>query len=170
MAEFRTAWNRGETTESEIGSPIAKTYGYRIDKDTGKRILVETGSTNIYDMIQASHESTKLENIIKRATGDPSVLQVKDGQYVDISEMPTNMFDMQNLMLKAGEDFSKLPIEVKNKFDNSVEKYISLYGSDEWLNALGLKVATEEKKKEETKKAANKAAAENEMEGEVVNE
>lgn len=137
--KFRTVFDRGETTYSPIGSEFAPTYSYRIDKKTGKKILVETGKTNIYEKIQASLESTKIENIIKRATADPNALLIKDGEYIDVSELPTSMIEIQNMMYKAKEEFNKLPSEIRSKFDNSMEKYISEYGSESWAAALGLK-------------------------------
>ena len=105
--------------------------------------------------IQASLESSKLENIIKKATnGDLSVLAAREGQYIDISEMPTNMIDLQNMIYKAQGEFEKLDAETRKKFDNSVEKYISLYGSEEWADNMGLtkKVKETHENKDETGK------------------
>ena len=34
-------------------------------------------------------------------------------------------------------EFDKLPIEVKNKWDNDVEKYIMAYGTQEWADKMG---------------------------------
>lgn len=137
--KFKTAFDRGETTEMPLGSPFAPIYSYRIDKKTGKRILEKTGETNLYEKIQSSLEGSKLINIIKRVTisGDMSPLNVNQGQYMDISEFPTNMIELQNIIYKAQGEFEKLDAETRSKFDNSVEKFISLYGSEEWLNNLG---------------------------------
>lgn len=154
MNTFRTAWNRGETTQTEIGSPIANTYGYRIDKNTGKRIITKTGETNIYEKIQAAHEGTKIEKIIERVTGgDLTPLQIREGSYIDISEIPTNMIELQNTIYKAKEEFKKLPKEIKEKFENSAEKYISMYGSKEWYDTITppKKIEPNERVKEEIK-------------------
>lgn len=154
--EFKTAYNRGETEYAPLGSETAPVYEYRIDEKTGKRIMVQVGETNLYEKIQASLEGSKLENIIKRATnGDPSVLNQREGQYIDISEMPTNMIDMQNMILRANGEFEKLPAETRKQFENSIEKYISMYGSEEWSKIMGLyqePVAEEASEKKSTKK------------------
>lgn len=160
---FKTAFARGETTESPIGSGIMPTYEYRIDKKTGKKILEKTGETNIYEKIQASLESSKLENIIKKVTqGDLTDLNVKEGQYIDISNMPTNMIELQNTIMIAKGEFEKLDANTRKKFDNSVEKYISLYGSEEWANNMGLGKKTEEPKKETKEKTGKEETVENE--------
>lgn len=151
--KFKTAFDRGETTYNPLGSPTAPIYEYRIDKKTGKRISVEVGETNIYEKIQESFEASKLENIIKRCTGgDISVLADRSGTYIDLSEIPMNMIEIQNMILKSKQEFEKLPAEIKNKFDNSVEKYISEYGSETWAKNLNLiKEVTEIPKTEEIK-------------------
>lgn len=151
--KFKTAFDRGQTTEMPLGSPIAPTYGYRIDKKTGKKILEKTGETNLYEKIQASLEGSKLINIIKKVTisGDMTPLNVKEGQFIDISEFPTNMIELQNVIYKAQGEFEKLDAETRSKFDNSVEKFVSLYGSEEWLNNLGYGKKVEEITEKTTK-------------------
>ena len=51
---------------------------------------------------------------------------------------------MQNMMIKAEQEFAKLPKEIREKFDNNAEQYIAEYGGDSWGEKLGFKtVATE---------------------------
>lgn len=138
--KFRTAYDRGDTIQTPLGSETQPIYDYRIDKKTGRKILEKVGETNIYEMIQASHEGTKLENIIKRCT-DPASL-VAPGQYVDLTEVPTNLMELQNVILKAKGEFEKLDSETRKKFGNSAEQYVSLYGSEEWANRVGLRKET----------------------------
>lgn len=152
---FNSAFNRPDPIETPSGTPLQPTYSYRIDKKTGKRQLVQTGETNIYEKIQANLESSKLENIVKKCTnGDLSSLNIREGNYIDISEIPTNLIEIQNTILKAHDQFNELPSEIRSKFDNSVEKYVSSIGSEEWAIALGYKknepsAVAEEVKQEE---------------------
>ena len=58
-------------------------------------------------------------------------------------------------MIQAEQTWDKLPREIKQKFDNDVDKFIANFGTIEWANALGIiqKPVIEEKpvidKKEE---------------------
>ena len=70
--------------------------------------------------------------------GDMSGLEARTAQYLDLTEMPTNLMEMQNYIIKATQEFEKLPIEIKNKFDNSAEKYISEIGTKKWLDNMGI--------------------------------
>lgn len=138
--KFKTAFDRGKGTLSPLGSPKTPIYEYKIDEKTGRKKKVLTGYTNLYEMIQASHESTKLINIIQSATsGDiTALLQRGDGQFVDISEAPTSLIELQNLQLKAETEFAQLPADIRKKFENNVKLYIAQYGTEEWGIKLGL--------------------------------
>ena len=55
---------------------------------------MKTGETDVYALIQSRLDETKIENIIKRATYDPTALGSYDWtnseQMVDITDAPTN--------------------------------------------------------------------------------
>lgn len=131
-------FNRPETKPVPTGTEFETEYNIELDRN-GHKILIEAGKTNVYDLIQESYESTKIANIVQRATyGDPYVLQARNGQYIDITDMPTNLAEMQNLITKARNEFEKLPVEIKEKFDNSAEIYIASYGTKEFYENLGV--------------------------------
>ena len=56
--------------------------------------------------------------------GDTTQLMAREGQYIDISELPTNMIDLQNMILKAKGEFDKLDAETRKKFENSARKML----------------------------------------------
>lgn len=156
--KFNTAFNRPESIETPRGSETSPIFEYRIDKKTGKKILTQTGERNNYELIQASHEATKIENIIKRFTsGDPTALLVNSGDYIDVSELPTSMFEIQDMIMAVKNEFLKLDPEIRAKFDNSPEKYVSMYGSNEFMKLMGLI------KEEEIKITDNKKKGEEEV-------
>lgn len=136
---FGSRFNRTKETEgSEVGRPEIETREISIDK-TGHKSLIITGKTNVYDRIQAALEETKIENIIRRATlGDPTALAAIEGQYLDISDAPKTLAEAQNLIIKVKQEFDKLPLEVRRKYDMSAEKYVADYGSENWQKIIGI--------------------------------
>lgn len=125
--------NRPETIPSPNGSEFLNTYEEEINKKTGMKELVKSGETNIYEMIQADLESTKIENILHSvAMGDLSALQQREMTYADTTAMPKNLMEAQNLVLKMQAEFEKMPIEVRKEFNNSAEQYISEMGTPEF--------------------------------------
>lgn len=153
MSKFRSAYSGQVRHTSLTGNGREPEYEYKVT-DEG-RGLVKTGETDVYALIQSRLDETKIENIIKRATYDPTALGSQDWQtsetMVDISEAPTNYHEWYGRIKDAEAEFDKLPIEVKNKWDNDVEKYIMAYGTQEWADKMGIA------KKAEAEKPAEKS-------------
>lgn len=153
---FNTMYARPETIPVETGSEFDKTYTIRIDEYGHKRLLC-TGETNRYEKVQQFLEECKIENILAAATLDPNALNKRVGQYIDTINMPKNLMEAQNKILQITEEFNSLPVEIRHKFDDSVEKYVGTYGEESWAKALGLW-----KEKETEKVTPEEGAAENE--------
>lgn len=141
---FRTRSNYGKTRREMRSFPkILPTYGYEIDKDTGRKVAVKTGSTNQYQMIQESVPETLIYNVIDRVnrTGDMSLLgQAVDGMF-DATVLPGDLLEAQCVRIKAEQIFSQLPYEERQKYSNDVFKFIGHVNQTLRNNAL--------KKKEE---------------------
>lgn len=134
---------------SEAGDKEATTYQTRIDEN-GHKITEAVGKTNIYDRIQSSLEETKIENIIKRFTeGDMSAFRTSEPIYADMREAPKTLMEAQNMIIRITDEFNSLPVDVRAKFDHSPEKYVALYGGEEWAKFVGYEI----KKSEETVEA-----------------
>ena len=93
--------------------------------------------------IQSYLEETKIENIINRAAFDPSIVQklgaqLNDAEPQDFTNMPSTLAEAQNMMIQAEQTWDKLPREIKQKFDNDVDKFIAGFGTADWMEALGL--------------------------------
>lgn len=142
------------------GTRTDKTYKYVIDPKTGRRKWKEVGETDRYAKIQESLEDSKLVNIIKRATTDPTILMASNGMWVDVTEMPRNLMEAQNSVLKARQQFADLPLEIRKKFDNDVDLYVSMYGTKEWAEALGYTTPLEVQNSVESKMEATKIESE----------
>lgn len=140
MSEFRSAYSGQVRHTSLTGNGREPKYEYKVT-DEGRE-LVKTGETDVYALIQSRLDETKIENIIKRATYDPAALGNQDWQtsktMTDISNAPTNYHEWYGRIKDAEAEFEKLPVEVKNKWNNDVEKYIMAYGTKEWADKMGI--------------------------------
>lgn len=100
-----------------------------IINDNGVKELKQVGMTNVYDRIQASHEDTKIYNILNRyENGDITVLNKAVGQFGDFTEMPTSLADAQNRVIKIEKEFKKLPIKFREKFNNNPQEFLNELG------------------------------------------
>lgn len=128
MLSKRTLEYEKQTIPAPSGQMFLDTY--TLSTLEGRTKLEKTGKTNIYEMIQADLEDSKVENIVKRVMmGDLTALRQSDPQYIDASTMPTNMMQVQNLIVKMKEEFEKYPEEIKQKFNYSAEEYVNEMGS-----------------------------------------
>lgn len=142
----RTNHNEKERKETEAGKKVRLTFRWEYD-DKGNKRLVQDEEIDRDAEIQSYLEETKIENIINRAAFDPSVVQrlgaqLNDEEPQDFTTMPSTLAEAQNMMIQAENTWNKLPREIKQKFDNDVEKFIAGFGRADWMEALGLNERT----------------------------
>lgn len=122
-----------------IPAPTGTNYlnTYTLSTKKGKLHLEKSGKKNIYDMIQADLENSKIENIIKRALqGDLHAFKDRPIEYVDTSTMPKDLMHVQNIIVKAKEEFDKMPAEVRELFHNSPEEYVNEMGTKKFIEKI----------------------------------
>ena len=99
--------------------------------------IEQVGMVDTWNQIQACRASTDMSLILSRyMAGDTSALSRAQGFYGDISEMPENMHEALSVMLRAQQDFDALPLEVRERFDMDVYKYISELGTPGFSDKL----------------------------------
>lgn len=158
---FRSLLTKNNPVYTNPGSRMMPDYEMQINPDTGMKELKQIGEHDIYPEIQSYLEDTLVENIVRRATlGDPTALNAIEGNFVDCTNMPVSLMDAQNKILKIEREFNQLPLEIREKYNYSVEKYISEYGSESWAENLGL-IKKEEKTIEQGNGNALQPSAEN---------
>lgn len=110
--------------------------------ELGHKTVVRVGETNFYNKIQEHAEECKIENIIKRATlGDMTALNKKTAEYFDATQMPTNLAEAQQAIIRMENIFAELPIEIRREYNFSPEQFIADFGSAKFNELMGLKPA-----------------------------
>lgn len=143
-AKFATPYTRvGSHYYAPEGSRMANDYEIKIDKK-GHKVLTCVGQHDIYPEIQSYADECKIENIIARAAaGDVNALNARRAFYADITDTPRDLADAQNQILKLKNEFEKLPANVREKFDNSIEQFVMSFGSEEWGTKMGFESKAE---------------------------
>lgn len=138
---FYSELNKPPVEPTPSGSKKIDKYELKIVDN--KKQLVKVGKTNIYDIKQEALESTKIYNILKRhAMGDDTALNLTKGQFMDVTQMPKDLLEAENAILKTKREFEKLDIEERKKYNQNWR---------EWLNDIIIKQQTA--KEQETKKS-----------------
>ena len=78
--------------------------------------------------------------------------------YLDTTEQPKSLAEYENMRIKVIQEFGKLDVETRKKFDNSPEKFVAEYGSEEWAKKIGYE--TIEEVKETVEKVIEKPVVE----------
>jgi hypothetical protein len=154
---YRSVSNFRETATAkatEAGETVRRTYLWEIN-EKGEKVLTLDQTIDQQAEIDSYLEETKLENIIRRASIDPDLatrlIPDMGGGLQDATEMPKNLMELQNIMLRAEQIWDEIPKEIKLKFDNDVNKFVASFGTVDWAKNLGIyqEEQPEEPKKEE---------------------
>lgn len=115
---------------SPTGNGTIDEYQLKFDKKTGAEILVKIGVRNTNEEIQSFRESCKITNIIERfVNGETDLLNASNGIYADFTNVPESYADYFNKVKEAEKIFEQLPDDIKDKFDNSAEKFFLEFGT-----------------------------------------
>lgn len=138
MIKFRTQYDDRVPVFQESGSREKLVYSPRYD-DNGVLDLVVTGKEDIYTFIQSHKESTDIHVLLDRfANGETDVLQRMQGFYGDVTSMPKTYAEVLNAVIVGEETFARLPVEVKQRFDNSFAVWLSSMDSPDFAQRMGV--------------------------------
>lgn len=143
---FKTKFDDHERVYMNSGDvefPIRKAR-----KVDGVLVVDETKEMfNMHDYIQSFRDSVDVEIILKRFTaGDQDAIEKLTrsyGDYLDLSQIPDNFNDMMALAQRGHDMFNELPVEIKEKFGNNYETFVSNVGTAEWMEKMGYERETE---------------------------
>lgn len=68
--------------------------------------------------------------------GDLSVFKEAHITYADADDFPKSLMEAQNIVVKAKYEFEKMPKEVRELFHNSPEEYVSMMGTQDFIDKL----------------------------------
>lgn len=147
---FRTPVSERIRRHTETGQHLEDVLAMRLD-EKGNEVFYVAGQHDTYAEIQSYKDEVNIERIIAQCidTGDMNILNQIKKEYVDLTETPTNLVDAKNKIMKAETDFYKLPLEIREKYGNNFNKYLSEVGTEDWLKTMGF--VKEEKPTEENK-------------------
>lgn len=137
--KFNTQYDKRASVFQEPGSREKIVYSPRYSDD-GVLDLVATGKENIYDYIQSHKESVDIHVLLNRfVNGETDVLQRMQGFYADVTDMPKTYAEVLNAVIVGEETFSRLPVDIKQRFNNSFAVWLSSMDSPDFAERMGIK-------------------------------
>lgn len=84
----------------------------------------------MHDSIQKAANGNVVEDLIRRAkSGDDSAIGVPVDSYADLTNMPTDLLSAHAMMLEARDKYYSLPVQLRAKYGNSFDAFISAVGN-----------------------------------------
>lgn len=152
--DWPTSYSRRDKVYTCPGSPVQPTYELLYD-EKGKRDLQEVGKINTYEMIQSHRSSCDLHVLLERyKNGDVAAVELlnrKQPMYGDFTDSPGTLAEYYQRIAQAENDFARLPVDVRAKFNFSASEYFASIGSKYWADSLGIQPIVKEDLKEEVK-------------------
>lgn len=147
---FRTVTSERIEVFSNPGSPIEEIWAMKLDKDGNEEFYVK-GKTNVYEKIQMFKDSCDIEKLLIQVTetGDLSLINKTTPFFMDMEDMPENIFEAHQKILEAQNYFYELPLETREAYGNSFDRFLADFGTENWMKNLGLTKKEEIKKEEE---------------------
>lgn len=108
-------------------------------RDDGTIELRPNGRKDIKAEINSHAAECDMSIILaKLRAGDASVLNSKKPMFGDFTVFPKTYVEILDLVNRSEDAFNSLPLDVRSKFDNDVNKWFAKVGSPEWLTLMGL--------------------------------
>lgn len=114
MEHKRVFSNPGSAFKDEFTSVLSK---------NGEIEVKRTGKSDLYEFIQSFADSTDINLILKKFASGNGTLNLKQGFYADVTEVPNNYYEAQNKLNAFRNAFDQLDPNIKETF-GSVENYL----------------------------------------------
>lgn len=134
--DFRTMYDDFDRFPSNPGNAEEIEYAPLIGDD-GVLSLEAVGTIDVRAQIDSYRETCDLNVILSRFNnGDVDVLCRTQGSYFDAVDLPHTYAEMLNTINTAEMEFFKLPLSVRERFDNSFHRWLSLMDNPVEFNRL----------------------------------
>ena len=126
MMDFPTLYDSRDPIYTDPGSADVPIYSPSVDND-GHINLEVIGVKNLPEYIDSFRESCDINNLVARFNaGDVTALSRTQGAFFDATQLPHTYAEMLNTVINAEQTFNSLPIDIREKFDNSYVKWLSM--------------------------------------------
>lgn len=99
--------------------------------------LVPTAKDSIQEHINSFASQTDMHFILAQLkNGNTSVINRAPMMFGDFTDVPKSYAHALQMVIDGRAAFEALPLDVRNKFDNSFEKWFATAGSSDWISAM----------------------------------
>lgn len=105
--------------------------------DDGTIDLIQTGVEDLQEIYNSQRDSCDVSLIAERyLAGDESALQRGNPVFLDLLGVPKTLMEAYQLQYRAEQAFNGLPVEIRERFNQSFSQFLAGAGTPEWFDAL----------------------------------
>ena len=141
--DFITFLNYPKSKKANYSNKFEVVKKIKESNDDGVRkiTIIEADHVNIYDKIQENTKGTSVYEILDRyINGDVEVLQSHQTVYGDLTQVPKDILEAQNLQDKSIADFSSLPEDLRAQYGNNPERFMNEFDFDKLNDYINSKI------------------------------
>lgn len=121
---FATKFDSHARVHPNPGSGIRQLYTPELAPD-GEINLIPSGEDDLYQEIQSHRDSVDIHVLLARyRNGDLEALSRRQGLFGDFTSYPKTYAELLNTVIQGKSYFESLPVETREKFDHSFEKFM----------------------------------------------
>lgn len=99
--------------------------------------LVPDKEIDLQEKYNAEYPATTIDNIL--ANCNPMESFADDGMHgIDATKLPSTFAEFLQIQIDRKREFDRLPVEVKQRFNNDVSQYMATAGTEEWFTKVGI--------------------------------
>lgn len=140
---FRSRSNYGVTKPAPSGEAKRPKLTRGVDK-AGNRTLITTGFDDLVEFVNLAAEGVTVKDLMRRAERGEDTLHPDAVQsYVDLTNAPKSLLDAEMHIINARNEFDKLPLEIRQAYDNNLSKWLKSIDDGSFIKATVERVSRE---------------------------
>lgn len=129
---------RSSKFATDPGSRFKQLYHGEVGADGVIRLVCDD-VIDIQEKIQSFEPSTNIYNILAALSpSEFAAMTPPEGGLVDYTDMPKTYAEALQLVIDGQNAFMKLPLEVRQKFNNDFNQWFATSGAPEWYQKMGI--------------------------------
>lgn len=124
--------------KSNPGSRYKQTYHGEVGTDGIIRLVCDD-VIDIQEKMQSYEPSTNIYNILSHLSpSEFAAMEPPSGGLIDFTDMPKTYAEALQLVINGQNSFMKLPLEVRQKFNNDFNQWFATSGAPDWYRKMGI--------------------------------
>lgn len=129
--KFRSAYSERISFPCPSGERYKEEFVRCINPNTKLPDIKKSGEHDLVRHVQEAAKGNLVSDIVRRSMcGDPNAIgDVTPDMFGDITNVPNNLLDSMNMLVRAQDHFNDLPTDIKKIYNNNYREFLEAISS-----------------------------------------